>query len=73
MSFKYCRQMAMECSERTSRKNGVKCGDGLPAGGSNWRNWRSASTRPPSRADTITPSGETVKFVAPGFNPEAAA
>jgi hypothetical protein len=73
MSFKYCRQGAMDCRERTSRENGIRCLYGPPASRPNWLNWRGASTRPPSRADAITPSGETIKFIAPGFNPEAAA
>jgi hypothetical protein len=33
---------------------------------------RYASTRPPSWADTMTSSGGTIKFITPGFNPEAA-
>jgi len=32
---------------------------------------QSASMRPPRRADTITSSGGTIKFITPGFNPEA--
>jgi hypothetical protein len=73
MSFEYCRQRAMECRERTSRENGVRCWYGPRASGSNWLNWRSASKKPPSRADRITPSGELIKFITAGFDPEAAA
>jgi hypothetical protein len=73
MSFEYCRQRAIECRERTSRENDVTCWHGLPARRPNWLNWRSATTRPPSRADTITSSGEIIKFIASGLNPEAAA
>jgi hypothetical protein len=63
MSFEHCRQTAMECRERTSRENGIRFWYGLPTTGSN----------SPSRADTITPSGENIKLIAPGFNPVAAA
>jgi hypothetical protein len=73
MSFEYRRQRATECRERASRENGARWWYGLSASGPNWLNWRSASTRPPSDADTITPSGQTIKFIAPGFKPEAAA
>jgi hypothetical protein len=71
MSFEYCRQRAMECRERTSRENFVRCWYGPPASGSNWLNWRSASKRSPSRA--VTASGEVIKFTTAGFDPEAAA
>jgi hypothetical protein len=73
MSFEYCRQGAMECRERTSRESDIRCWHGLPDRLPDWLNWRSATTRPPSGADTITSSGEIIKFIAPGLNPEAAA
>jgi hypothetical protein len=72
MSFEYSRQRATECRERTSREDGVRCCHGLLASRPSCLNWWSASTSPPSRAETITSSGEPIRSISPGFSPEAA-
>lgn len=73
MSFEYFCKWARECRDRGLREKGVRCWYGLSASGSNCLNGWSASKRPPSRADTYTPSGEVIVFITPGFNLEAAA
>jgi hypothetical protein len=68
MNLEYCHQGAMECRERTSRENAVRCGSA-----SNRLDRRSVSNRPLKRSDTVTPSCEAIKFITPDFNREAAA